>query len=104
MWYLWINRPSGEYEITDSPERFDAHFDLVDEYDSEEDARDAVWQIKSNSTVYAVFFDGSTNRGYVSREDDLSGNWRGSRDYPYWCMAEFISEDEAEAYLADLLR
>jgi hypothetical protein len=104
MVYLWIDGPAGEYEYTNRPEAPGPHFNLAGEFKTIKAAREEVGRIIAESTVYVVFFDDTANTGFVSEESDLSGNWRGSRDYPFRCVAEFDTEAEAEDYLKSLIR
>lgn len=79
------------------------HENYVDEFDTLAEAEAAREELRGQ-TVYAVFWNRGEARGYVSAEDNLSGNWRGSRDGFYSCVSEHETQESAEMALSDLYK
>jgi hypothetical protein len=98
MWNLYIHVPAGEYVITQD-DTCPAWYNFEAEYKTEGEAYAAIEERCISSSVWAVFFDTPTRDGYVSQENDFTGNWKGSGRQPYTCVGEFDTETEAKAYL-----
>ena len=98
---LYINNAGGSYEIIEYelweeiPRDRPYHYSLVDVFKTEEDAKAYVEEIKKETTCYAVFYDSARGEGFVSEEDDLSGNWQGSKYGYSTYMGNYGTEEEA---------
>ena len=103
MFYLWINGPAGEYEITEDPMPSDSHFNLSGEFGTLPEAMAEVQSRIEASKVWAVFYNGPSNTGFVSQEHVFSGNWMGSKHHPFRWFCTYASYYAAEKALACLL-
>jgi hypothetical protein len=80
-----------------------SYYNLIETFDTREEAEDYIEKKKKETTIWAVFFDLGAAEGFVSEENDYSGNWRGNK-YPHYTLeGEFDTEEEAENYLQSLL-
>lgn len=58
---------------------------------------------QDQNTVYAVFFNRPSGEGFISKESDYSGNWKGSKHDPFSLMDYFKTEQEAKDSLKQWL-
>ncbi len=107
---LLYNGPAGEYYVNEwTEEDLDnwedrgvrnqyGHFNEVGMYDSKEELEKAIEELRGPK-VFAVFEDVAAGVVYYSEEDNLTGNWKGSREGHANFVAEFDTEEEAEEYV-----
>lgn len=99
-WILWTDNAAGNYWVEKSNKRRpNCYADLEMQFCTKKEAVKYVESWQRNSTVYCVFFNRSAWDGYVSEENDLSGNWRGSMHGHYNLAGEFKTKKEAYDYL-----
>lgn len=67
----------------------------------EHEIRSALNKI-AGKTTYAVFWNNGAASGYVEAVNGLSGNYRGSGHFPYTCVGECPTREEAESMLMKL--
>ena len=102
MFYLWINAAAGDYEISENPEPADGHLTMAGEFETYLLAAEEVHRRCESSKVWAVFYDNASNTGFVHQENDLSGNWKGSKWHPHRWIKSFKSFYAAEKFLSYL--
>jgi hypothetical protein len=107
---LLYDRAAGDYEVRDwTDEELDewessgyrtqyGHYTEVGLYDSKEELDKAIEELRGKP-VFAVFEDRAAGEVFWSEEDNLSGNWRGSKYGHANCVAEFDTEEEAKEYV-----
>ena len=74
------------------------HFDEIGLFDSEEELEKAIEELKGQD-VFAVFEDKAAGKIYWAKENNLSGNWRGSKHGHATLIQEFDTQEEADAYV-----
>lgn len=100
---LMYNNAAGEYytnnfdteeEALDMPSQA-GYFNEIGIF-SDKEIDKAIEDLRG-PTVYAVFENRAAGGGFISEEDNLTGNWRGSK-YGYSSLiAEFPAREAAEA-------
>jgi hypothetical protein len=101
MFTLVQNIGAGYAKILRPGDQKRFHEDFVGEFETIEEAEEAYEQLRGKP-IFAVFWNNGAADGYVSQEDNLSGNWRGSRDGHYTCVAEQENQADADKVLASL--
>ncbi len=98
---LFYNNAAGEYYTNQADTEEEAsnpplsYFNEIGIF-SDKEIDKAIEDLRG-PTVYAVFEDRSAGEGFISEEDNLTGNWRGSK-YGYSSLiAEFPAREAAEA-------
>jgi hypothetical protein len=78
----------------------DDHYREVGLYDSQEELEKAIQELRGPK-VFAVFEDQSAGEVYTTPEDNLTGNWRGSREGHANLVAVFENQEEAEKFVEE---
>ena len=76
----------------------DGFYNEVGLYSSEDELNKAIEKLKGKS-VFAVFINRGTGECWWSKEDNLSGNWRGSRERFANCVLECETQELAQAFV-----
>lgn len=103
MFAVVQNIAAGTARILEQGEQRDFHEDFVNEFETRELAQVEL-DLMRGEPIWVVFFNNAAHDAYVSKEDYLTGNWRGSRDYPYNIFGEYPTEAEAKAACAEYLK
>lgn len=74
----------------------EGHFTEIARCDTREEAEKVIDEIKGE-TKYVLFVNRPAGEVFVSEEDGLSGNWRGSKYSNFNCYGEYDSREEAVA-------
>jgi len=105
MFGIFINRAAGDYYIqemhSDTPLQ-DGYYHCVESFPTEQEAKDCIAQYREQTAIYCVFFNRPAWEGFVSQEDNFSGNWRGSKYNYYNLCGEYKTEEEAKSRLTEL--
>lgn len=106
---LMYNQAAGEMAINEfknwpdsTYQQTEGYFTEYGLYDSEKDLDEAIKKLQGKP-VFAVFENKAAGRAYWAKEDNLSGNWRGSKHAPYTLIDEFDTQKEAEKRVKYLL-
>jgi len=107
MYQLMYNNAAGEHYVnewtTDQIERWrssgyrlqEGHFREIALCSSEDELEEQIREL-AGATIYAVFENGPAGEVFVSEENGISGNWRGSK-YGYFSLGgEYSSQDAAD--------
>ena len=109
---LLYNTAAGEYYVKEWTQQEiedwetsgyslqEGHYSQIGLYDSEEALKKAIEELKGPD-IFAVFENRPAGIIYSSKEDGISGNWRGSREYPASLIAEFDSQEEADQFIKE---
>lgn len=109
---LLHNVAAGEYYVNEwTEEELDdwensgyrtqeGYYNEVGLYDSKEELEKAIEDLRGPDT-FAVFEDRAAGEVYSSKEDNLTGNWRGSREGHANLVAEFDTQEEADKFVQD---
>lgn len=110
---LLVNEAAGKYKTKQWSDEdvknwresgysaFDGHFTEVGLYDTPKQLQEAIEE-QAGPTVHAVFFSQSSGEGFVSEENNLSGNWRGTKYPGHGLMGEYPTSEETDAQLDTL--
>jgi len=108
---LMVNAAAGEYKVNEWTEEEledwensgyrtqEGHYTEVGLFDTQEELDVAIEEEKGEP-VFAVFENGPAGEVHWSQEDNLSGNWRGSREGHANLVDEFKTQAEAEKDVA----
>lgn len=113
VYQLMYDSPAGEYyvnywtreEYDNDSDRIrwqEGHFSTVGFYLSREELDKAIDELRGE-VRYAVFRNYLTGEVFITKEDGISGNWRGSKRSPANYVDDFATYEEAQA-LAKKLR
>jgi hypothetical protein len=109
---LLYDRAAGDYYVNEwTQEDLDdwentgyrtqvGHYTETGLYDSKEELEKAIEELRGKP-VWAVFENRAAGEVYSSQEDNLTGNWRGSREGHANLVQEFDSEEEAKKYVRE---
>jgi hypothetical protein len=109
---LLHNVAAGEYYVNEwTQEQLDdwensgyrtqeGHYNEVGLYDTKEELEKAIEDLRGPD-VFAVFEDRAAGEVYSSKEDNLTGNWRGSREGHANLVAEFDTQEEADKFVRE---
>lgn len=107
MYQLMYNNAAGDYYVnkwtTDQIERWrssgyrlqEGHFREIALCSSKDDLEGQIRQL-AGETIYAVFENGAAGEVFVSEENGISGNWRGSKYGYFSLVGEYSSREGAE--------
>jgi len=113
MYQLMVNSAAGDYYVTEWTQSEldnwsgagyrtqEGHYNEYGLYDTKEELNKAISGF-AGKNVYAVFYDGSAGDAFVSEENNLSGNWKGSKYSPYSFVKVFDNQEEAKKYARSL--
>ena len=105
MFGIFINRAAGDYylqKLYSSIPLQNGYYHCAQSFPTEQEAKDEIARVREKSTVYCVFFNRPEWEGFVSQEDDFSGNWRGNKYRYYNLCGEYKTRKGAEDRLAEL--
>jgi len=102
---VFENHAAGEVfvrELESDDCRQDGYFTCYQEFSTEQKAKDYIIEREEETTVYAVFYNYPAGEGFISQEDDCSGNWKGSKYGHSSYQNDFKTESEARKYLDEI--
>ena len=109
---LMYNAAAGEHEVNkwtqDQLDNWEesgyrtqeGYFNEVGIYDSKEELDRAIKELEGEP-VFAVFENGAAGEVYSSEENNLTGNWRGSREGHANLVAEYKTKEEADQHVEE---
>ena len=98
----WTQEDLDDWEARGVRNQY-GYYNEVGMYDSKEELEKAIEELRGKP-VFAVFEDHAAGEVYYSQEDNLTGNWKGSREGHANLIAEFDTEEEAKKYVDKLSR
>lgn len=101
---LMYNNAAGDYYVNSGNEedfsRQEGYFSEVGFFRSREELDEEIERWRRETTVYAVFENNAAGEVFMSAEDALSGNWRGSKYGYFTLVIEYETKEEAESHVA----
>ncbi len=109
---LLYNVAAGEYYVNEwTQEQLDdwensgyrtkeGYYNEVGLYDTKEELEKAIEELRGPD-VFAVFEDRAAGEVYSRKENNLTGNWRGSREGHANLVAEFGTKEEADKFVKE---
>ncbi len=95
----WTQEDLDDWENSGCRKQY-GHYNEIGLYDSKEELEEAIEELRGEP-AWAVFEDRVAGEVYASQEDNLTGNWRGSREGRANLVQVFDSEEEAREYVRE---
>lgn len=92
----WTNEDWENWDTAGVRNQY-GHFNVIGEFKSKAEAEAALEELRGDP-VFVVFDNGPAGEAFVSEEDGLSGNWRGSKYGHFSNVGEYREAADAEAH------